>query len=78
MVQLSHIFMTTGKTIVLTIWTFVNKVMSLLLNMLSRFVRITISREKAARGGKISDVSALHQKLLTSGLVCAYLPNSAS
>ena len=38
MVQLSHPYMTTGKTIVLTIWTFVSKVMSLLFNMLSRFV----------------------------------------
>ena len=36
-VQLSHLYMTTGKTINLTIWTFVGKVMSLLLNMLSRF-----------------------------------------
>ena len=36
--QLSHRHMTTGKTIALTIWTFVNKVMSLLFNMLSRFV----------------------------------------
>ena len=38
MVQLSHLYMTTGKNIVLTIWTFVSKVMSLLFNMLSRFV----------------------------------------
>ena len=38
MVQLSHLYMTTGKTIALTIWTFVCKVMSLLFNMLSRFV----------------------------------------
>ena len=37
MVQLSHPYMTTGKTIVLTIWTFVSKVMSLLFNMLIRF-----------------------------------------
>ena len=37
-VQLSHPYMTTGKTIALTRWTFVGKVMSLLLNMLSRFV----------------------------------------
>ena len=36
MVQLSHPYMTTGKTIALTIWTFVGKVMSLLFNMLSR------------------------------------------
>ena len=38
MVQLSHPYMTTGKTIALTRWTFVGKVMSLLLNMLSRLV----------------------------------------
>ena len=38
MVQLSHLYMTTGKTIALTIWIFVGKVMSLLFNMLSRFV----------------------------------------
>ena len=38
MVQLSHLYMTTGKTIALTTPTFVGKVMSLLFNMLSRFV----------------------------------------
>ena len=38
MVQLSHSYMTTGKTIVLTIWTFFGKVMSLLFNTLSRFI----------------------------------------
>ena len=38
MVQLSHLYMTTEKTMVLTIQIFVGKVMSLLLNMLSRFV----------------------------------------
>ena len=37
-VQLSHPYMTTGKTIALTIWTFIGKVMSLLFNTLSRFV----------------------------------------
>ena len=37
-VQLSHPYMTTGKTIALTRWTFVGEVMSLLLNMLSRLV----------------------------------------
>ena len=39
-VQLSHPYMTTGKNIVLTRWTFVGKVMSLLFNMLSRLVII--------------------------------------
>ena len=38
MIQLSHPYMTTGKTMALTRWTFVDKVMSLLLNMLSRLV----------------------------------------
>ena len=38
MVQFSHPYMTMGKTIALTIQTFAGKVMSLLLNMLSRFV----------------------------------------
>ena len=37
-VQLSYPYMTTGKTIALTRWTFVGKVMSVLFNMLSRFV----------------------------------------
>ena len=39
LVQLSYLYMTTGKTIALTIWTSVGKMMSLLFNMLSRFVR---------------------------------------
>ena len=38
-VQLSHPYMTTGKTIALSRWTFVSKVMSLLFKMLSRFVK---------------------------------------
>ena len=41
-VQLSHPYMTTGKTIALNRWTFVAKVMSLLFNMLSRLVNLTI------------------------------------
>ena len=44
--QLSHPCMTTGKTIALTRWTFVGKVMSLLLNMLSSLVRTFLSRSK--------------------------------
>ena len=45
-VQLSHPYMTTGKTIVLTKWTFVGKVMSLLFNMLSRLVITFLPRSK--------------------------------
>ena len=71
LVQLSHPCMTTGKTIALTRWAFVCKVMSLLFNMLSRLV-ITSSQEQAsfnfmtavticsdfgAQGNKVSYVS---------------------
>ena len=45
-VQLSHPYMTTGKTIALTRWTFVGKVTSLLLNMLSRLVITFLPRSK--------------------------------
>ena len=45
-VQLSHPYMTTRKTIALTRWTFVGKVMSLLLNMLSRLVITFLPRSK--------------------------------
>ena len=45
-VQLSHPYMTTGKTIALTRWTFVGKVMSLLFNMLSRFLIAFLPRRK--------------------------------
>ena len=45
-VQLSHPYMTTGKTIALTRWNFVVKVMSLLFNMLSRFVVTFLPRSK--------------------------------
>ena len=45
-VQLSHPYMTTGKTIALTRWTLVGKVMSLLLNMLSRLVITLLLRSK--------------------------------
>ena len=45
-VQLSHPYMTTGKTIALTKWTFIGKVMSLLFNMLSRLVITFLPRSK--------------------------------
>ena len=46
MVQHSHPYRTTGKTIALTTWTFVDKVMSLLFNMLSRFIIAFLPRSK--------------------------------
>ena len=45
-VQLSHPYMTTGKTIALTRWTFVGKIISLLFNILSRFVIAFLPRSK--------------------------------
>ena len=45
-VQIPHPYMTTGKTIALTIWTFVTKIMSLLLNTLSSFVMAFLPRSK--------------------------------
>ena len=55
-VQLSHPYMTTGKTIALTTWTFVGKVMSLLLNMLSRLV-ITFKSSSSINSIKPSTMS---------------------
>ena len=46
MVQLSHLYMTTGKTTALTRWTSVSKVMSLLFNTLSKFVMASLPRSK--------------------------------
>ena len=46
MVHLSHPYVTTGKTIALIRWAFVGQVMSLLFNMLSRFVRAFFTRDK--------------------------------
>ena len=46
-VQLSHPYMTTGKTIALERWTFVDKVISLLFNMLSRLVITFLPRSKS-------------------------------
>ena len=46
MVQPLHLYLTTGKTVTWTIWTFVSKVISLLFNMLSRFVIASLPRTK--------------------------------
>ena len=49
MVQLSNLYMITGKTIALTIWTFISKVRSLLFNMLFRFVIAFLPRSKSLK-----------------------------
>ena len=58
-VQLSHPYMTTGKTIALTSWTFVGKVMSLLFNMLSRFVKGFLPRSKCLLISWLQSTSAV-------------------
>ena len=59
MVQLSHPSMTTGKTIALTIRTFVGKVMSLLFNMLSRLVIAFLPRNKRLFISRLQSSSAM-------------------
>ena len=65
--QLSHLYMTTGKTIALIVWTFVGKVMSLLFNMLSMFVIAFLPRSKHLLISQLqsihSDVGAQERKI---------------
>ena len=73
-VQLSHLYMTTGKTIALTRWTLVGKVMSLLLNMLSRLVKTFLPRSKHLLISWLQSPSAVtleHKKIksLTASIV---------
>ena len=65
-VQLSHPYMTTGKTIALTMWTFVHKVTSLLFHMLSRYVIAFLPRSKHLRIPWLQSPSAVileHQNI---------------
>ena len=57
MVQLSHPYVTTGKAIAWTRWTFVGKVMSLLFNMLSRLVRAFLPRSKCLSFNFMAEVT---------------------
>ena len=58
-VQLAHPYVTTGKTIALTRWTFVGKVMSLLFNMLSRLVITFLPRSKRLFISRLQSPSAV-------------------
>ena len=78
-VQLSHPYMTTGKTIALTRRTFVDKVMSLLLNMLSRLVITFLPRSKhlliSWLQSLVNNYTAkckISSKMLTSFLACCF------
>ena len=68
LVQLSHPYMTTGKTIALTRWTFVGNIMSLLFNMLSRLVVAFLPRSpwKAVCRPQITDAVILKPKKIKS------------
>ena len=77
MVQLSHPYMTTGKTIALTVGTFVNKVMSLLFNILSRLVIAFLRRSKCLLISWLQSPSAviLEPKKRKSVTVCIVSPS---
>ena len=76
-VQLSHPFMTTGKTITLTRWTFVDKVMSLLLNMLSRLLITFLPRSNHLLISWLQSPSAviLEPKKIKSATVSTVSPS---
>ena len=76
-VQLSHPYMTTGKTIALTRRTFVGKIMSLLLNMLSRLVITFLPRSKHLLISWLPSPSAviLEPRKIQSATVCTVSPS---
>ena len=76
-VQLSHPYMTTGKTIALTRWTFVDKVMSLLFHMLSRLVITFLPRSKRLLISWLQSPSAviLEPKKMKSDTVSTVSPS---
>ena len=77
MIQLSHPYTTTGKTIALTRWTFVCKVMSLLFNMLSGFVIVFLSRSKHLISWLQSlSATILEPKKIKSVTVSTFSPSS--
>ena len=77
LVQLSHPYMTTGKTIGLTRWNFVDKVMSLLFNTLSRFVITFFPRNKCLFISWLQSTSAviLEPRKIKSATVCTVSPS---
>ena len=77
-VQLSHPYVTTGKTIALTRWTFVGKVISLLLNMLSRFLITFLPRSKHLLISWLQSPSSaviLEPKKIKSATVATFYPS---
>ena len=82
MVQLSHLYMTTEKTLALTIWTFVGKVMSLIFNMPSRLVTAFLPRSKCLSVSWLQSPSAVilkpkkRKSVTASTFIPFYLPRS--
>ena len=76
-VQLSHPYMTIGKTVALTRWTFVGKIMSLLFNMLSRLVITFLLRNKCLLISWLQSPSAviLEPKIIKSATVSTVSPS---
>ena len=77
MVQFSHPYMITGKTIALTRWTFVGKIMSLLFNMLSRLVIAFLPRSKCLLTSWLHSPSAviLEPKKIKSDTISTASPS---
>ena len=77
MVQVSHPYMTTGKRIALTIWTFISKVISLLFNMLSRFVILFLPKSKCLLISMLQSLSTmiLEPKKIKSVTVSTFFPS---
>ena len=77
MVQLSRLYMTTEKTIALTIWTLVSKVMPLLFSMLSRFVIAFLPWSKSLLNLWLQSPSTviLEPKNITSAAVSTFSPS---
>ena len=78
MVQLLHPYMTAGKNIALTIWTFVGKVISLLFNVLSRFVIVFLPRSKRLLISWLqsmqTNVVTLNLNLMSTYVISSYPP----
>ena len=77
MVQLLHPYLTIGKTIALTIWTFVDKGMSLLFNTLSRFIIAFLPRSKHLLISWLQSLSTvlLEPKDIKSATVSTFSPS---
>ena len=76
MIQLSNPYMTTGKTIALTIQTFVGKMMSLLFNMLSRFIIVFLPRNKCLLISWLQSLSTVILEPKKIACLCFYFSPS--